>query len=113
VRKQQRPVRAFVVSVVFGRFAKLERVKGIEPSYEAWEAAVLPLNYTREAGIVVFSCGLSFAVYFLPALAPACRSNLFVCQEIRHSENTGSPGFGQRWPMFALHQVVQRAKRQK
>ena len=27
----------------------VERVKGIEPSYEAWEAAVLPLNYTREA----------------------------------------------------------------
>ena len=26
---------------------KLERVKGIEPSYAAWEAAVLPLNYTR------------------------------------------------------------------
>ena len=24
-----------------------ERVKGIEPSYAAWEAAVLPLNYTR------------------------------------------------------------------
>lgn len=28
---------------------RLERVKGIEPSYEAWEAAVLPLNYTRLA----------------------------------------------------------------
>ena len=27
----------------------LERVKGIEPSYEAWEASVLPLNYTRVA----------------------------------------------------------------
>ena len=27
--------------------ARLERVKGIEPSYAAWEAAVLPLNYTR------------------------------------------------------------------
>ena len=27
----------------------LERVKGIEPSYAAWEAAVLPLNYTRKA----------------------------------------------------------------
>ena len=26
----------------------MERVKGIEPSYEAWEAAVLPLNYTRK-----------------------------------------------------------------
>jgi transposase InsO family protein len=25
----------------------LERVKGIEPSCAAWEAAVLPLNYTR------------------------------------------------------------------
>jgi hypothetical protein len=27
----------------------MERVKGIEPSYAAWEAAVLPLNYTRVA----------------------------------------------------------------
>ena len=26
----------------------MERVKGIEPSYAAWEAAVLPLNYTRK-----------------------------------------------------------------
>jgi hypothetical protein len=26
----------------------VERVKGIEPSYAAWEAAVLPLNYTRD-----------------------------------------------------------------
>ena len=25
----------------------MERVKGIEPSYSAWEADVLPLNYTR------------------------------------------------------------------
>ena len=30
-----------------GRAQALERVKGIEPSYAAWEAAVLPLNYTR------------------------------------------------------------------
>ncbi len=29
------------------KYRYLERVKGIEPSYEAWEAAVLPLNYTR------------------------------------------------------------------
>jgi hypothetical protein len=26
----------------------LERAKGIEPSYAAWEAAVLPLNYARQ-----------------------------------------------------------------
>ncbi len=30
-----------------GAFFLLERVKGIEPSYRAWEASVLPLNYTR------------------------------------------------------------------
>ena len=28
--------------------SRLERVKGIEPSYAAWEAAVIPLNYTRD-----------------------------------------------------------------
>jgi hypothetical protein len=27
---------------------KVERAKGIEPSYAAWEAAVLPLNYARQ-----------------------------------------------------------------
>ena len=35
-----------------GLIAGLERVKGIEPSYAAWEAAVLPLNYTR-AGVLL------------------------------------------------------------
>ena len=24
----------------------LEQVKGVEPSYQAWEACVLPMNYT-------------------------------------------------------------------
>ena len=27
---------------------EVERVKGIEPSCQAWEACVLPLNYTRD-----------------------------------------------------------------
>ena len=26
----------------------MERVKGIEPSSKAWEAFILPLNYTRK-----------------------------------------------------------------
>ncbi|MGY6270998.1 hypothetical protein ACXIUT_15005 [Achromobacter denitrificans] len=30
---------------------EVERVKGIEPSYEAWEAAVLPFNYTRSGAV--------------------------------------------------------------
>ena len=29
----------------------VERVMGIEPTYAAWEAAVLPLNYTRVSGL--------------------------------------------------------------
>ena len=37
----------------------MERVKGIEPSYAAWEAAVLPLNYTRRVpGILRYPPGL-------------------------------------------------------
>ena len=28
----------------------MERVTGIEPALSAWEAEVLPLNYTRERG---------------------------------------------------------------
>jgi hypothetical protein len=30
-----------------------ERVTGIEPAFSAWEADVLPLNYTREGGTEV------------------------------------------------------------
>jgi hypothetical protein len=29
----------------------MERAKGIEPSYAAWEAAVLPLNYARGCAV--------------------------------------------------------------
>ena len=36
-----------IVRELTSRRAAMERVKGIEPSYAAWEAAVLPLNYTR------------------------------------------------------------------
>ena len=32
----------------------MERAKGIEPSYAAWEAAVLPLNYARSRLIAWF-----------------------------------------------------------
>ena len=31
----------------------VERVKGIEPSYPAWKAGVLPLNYTRVCPVIV------------------------------------------------------------
>ncbi len=37
---------------------KMERVKGIEPSSKAWEAFVLPLNYTRADVFVLRGCVL-------------------------------------------------------
>ena len=38
-----------IKSVAFsdGFFATKKRVMGIEPTYLAWKASVLPLNYTR------------------------------------------------------------------
>jgi hypothetical protein len=37
-----------VRSSLFQRWKSDQRVRGIEPPCAAWEAAVLPLNYTRE-----------------------------------------------------------------
>lgn len=37
------------------RLENLERAKGIEPSYAAWEAAVLPLNYARGVRVLRLS----------------------------------------------------------
>ncbi len=45
-----------------------KRVKGIEPSYAAWEAAVLPLNYTRVDGEILTSPGSASSCHLPPAL---------------------------------------------
>lgn len=42
----------------YGFFCILERVRGIEPPYSAWEADVLPLNYTRISYIITPNCTL-------------------------------------------------------
>ncbi len=39
-------LRAYMVAQTEGE-GKMERVMGIEPTFSAWEADVLPLNYTR------------------------------------------------------------------
>jgi hypothetical protein len=39
-----------VMGLPESRPCSLERVTGIEPAFSAWEADVLPLNYTREGG---------------------------------------------------------------
>ncbi len=53
-RRINPPVSALPLCKAKEVVAKMERVMGIEPTFEAWEAPVLPLNYTRErAGIVL------------------------------------------------------------
>ena len=55
----------------------MERVKGIEPSSQAWEAHILPLNHTRSRGRFlsgVFAgrnCGLDSVFNLLLQLADA------------------------------------------
>ena len=35
------------------RVENLEQVKGIEPSSQAWEACILPMNYTCESAFIL------------------------------------------------------------
>ncbi len=48
----------------------MERVKGIEPSYSAWEAAALPLSYTR---LIVPHGATHSALAAKPASGQCCR----------------------------------------
>lgn len=41
----------------------MERVTGIEPASAAWEAAVLPLNYTRNRSVQILLYHLNFELY--------------------------------------------------
>ena len=51
--------------------AYLERAKGIEPSYAAWEAAVLPLNYARKINHLVRVASPNVLQNVLHASGPA------------------------------------------
>ena len=48
-----------VIQLSFFTSEKRKRVMGIEPTYLAWKASVLPLNYTRKyRGDRIRTCGL-------------------------------------------------------
>ena len=47
--RRDQPRHAERAGIPLAPMGKLERVMGIEPTLSAWEAEVLPLNYTREA----------------------------------------------------------------
>ena len=42
-----------------------KRVMGIEPTYPAWKAGVLPLNYTRVTLIIIFIIQLFVNNFFI------------------------------------------------
>jgi hypothetical protein len=65
-----------------------ERVKGIEPSPRAWEARVLPLNYTR---------GNDITAPQDPIVLPSCRPTLTEAnpQTATGFMSAGLPGPGQ------------------
>src|SRR5712671_7186918 len=49
---------------------KLERVKGIEPSYSAWKAAALPLSYTRARPINYHAMAAASTAMHRPSKPP-------------------------------------------
>ncbi len=53
-------------------YSVLERVKGIEPSQSAWEADVLPLNYTRKYMVL-------YKLY-LPLILLPCACNVLIAR---------------------------------
>jgi hypothetical protein len=48
---------------------KMERVKGIEPSSQAWEARILPLNHTRLSLAMYYQSFCQVATAFAPLSA--------------------------------------------
>ena len=62
----------------------VERVMGIEPTLAAWEAAVLPLNYTREGA------------KSMPRTAPTQRAPGSGAREQRFGRRHGRPPAGGR-----------------
>ena len=51
------------INNAFCAFVVLERVSGIEPPYLAWEASILPLNYTRVVKALVALLLISFLLF--------------------------------------------------
>ena len=71
-------------------------MKGIEPSYAAWEAAVLPLNYTRKRIISDFWLRLA---RYLDLIADGLQRCRIWSGGWDFAGRDGSPfGWGNSWP---------------
>ena len=60
-----------------------KRVMGIEPTYPAWKAGVLPLNYTREVGVTGFEPATSWSQTRRSSQAEPHPVILFSCCHLR------------------------------
>src|SRR5690625_7115413 len=72
---------------------KVERVKGIEPSSQAWEACVLPLNYTRAEHIKrkIYQRTAEIAIFlWFDAKIPHCKKQYLLCSKDRKSTRLNS-----------------------
>lgn len=75
-------------------FLHMERMKGIEPSYQAWEARILPLNYTRKY------------LYSITEYIGTCKEKIkndgFLLNLCTAPVNPAFPGFGRYNPAWLL-----------
>ena len=58
---RERPCRSPQAGIGGSIKANIKRVMGIEPTYLAWKASVLPLNYTRKVGVTGFEPATSWS----------------------------------------------------
>ena len=70
-----------------GRCSDLEQVRGIEPPCSAWEADILPLNYT---------C-MGFSLYNIPQLGVQCKGKSRLTKSFFQTSRTSAPSSPRSW----------------
>jgi hypothetical protein len=79
----------------------MERVKGIEPSSQAWEARILPLNHTR-AGAINF--------YKMPNMGASAKRNSFSIKAMRSLTARVRAALAERPKRVTLTQFAKKMK---
>ena len=81
---------------------KLERVKGIEPSSSAWEAAALPLSYTRMSFLLAADktkCKMPLAGLGAESWGPGGRTKVSC---MGYGSGLGVFSQGGHWPLLVF-----------
>ena len=78
-RERQSNIQLIMRSEVICWSRWLERVMGIEPTFEAWEAPVLPLNYTRINLTLLRFPSCDGKIPYIPVLHPSGHRCTCIC----------------------------------